>query len=49
MGYNGPMPITYQEIIAWVTLTGNDLSPWEVEVIKRLDKIYVKVVSNGRS
>lgn len=49
IGYNGPLAITYQEIAAWKDLTETPLSPWEVEVIKRLDKIYMKVVSNGRS
>ena len=46
-GYKGPLPITYQEIKAWKELTNHILSPWEVEVIKRLDQIYVKVVNNG--
>lgn len=48
-GHSGPLPISYQEILAWRELTGNEISPWEIEVIKRIDKIYVKVVSNGRS
>jgi len=49
IGYSGPLPITYQEIAAWKELTDTPLSPWEVEAIKRLDRIYVKVVNNGRS
>jgi hypothetical protein len=48
-GYSGPLPITYQEIMAWRDLTNNIVNAWEVEVIKRLDRIYIKVVNNGRS
>jgi hypothetical protein len=44
-GYNGPLPITYQEMSAWIELTNTKLLPWEIEVIKRLDAIYLKVVS----
>jgi hypothetical protein len=48
-GYSGPLPITYQEIQAWSELTGNKITPLDVEVIKRLDRIYTRVISNGRS
>jgi len=48
-GHSGPLPITYQEILAWRELSQNVLTSWEVDVIKRLDRIYLKVVSNGRS
>ena len=48
-GYSGPLPITYSEIKAWLDLTDNTLASWEVEVIKKLDRLYLKVVSNGRS
>jgi hypothetical protein len=44
-GYNGPLPITYQEMSAWIELTNTKLLPWEIEVIKRLDAIYLRVVS----
>jgi hypothetical protein len=47
-GYSGPLPITYQEIAAWRDLTDNPITSLDVEVIKRLDRIYLKVVSNGR-
>jgi hypothetical protein len=43
-----PQPITYQEIAAWRDLTDNPITSLDVEVIKRLDRIYLKVVSNGR-
>jgi hypothetical protein len=48
-GYSAPLPISYQEVKAWCDLTGINLSPWEVQVIKRLDTVYIKVVANGRS
>lgn len=44
---SGPNPITYQEIKAWCELTGVVLSPWEVNAIKRLDAVYMKVVSKN--
>jgi hypothetical protein len=48
-GYSGPLSITYQEIAAWKDLTGKIVTPMDVEVIKRLDQTYLRVVSNGRS
>jgi hypothetical protein len=48
-GFNGPLPITYQEIKSWQELTQTPLAPWEVKAIKKLDNIYIRVVTNGRS
>ena len=44
-GFNGPLPISYQEIECWMRMTQNTLLPWEIEAIKRLDSVYLKVVS----
>lgn len=44
-GMNGPLPISYQEIESWMRMTDNRLLPWEIEAIKRLDAVYLKVVS----
>lgn len=38
----GGLPITYTEIHSWSLLMGVDLIPWEVQVIKLLDRIYLK-------
>lgn len=36
----GAGPLTFTEIKSWAELTGNQPLPWEVEIIKNLDKIY---------
>ena len=38
----GPNPINYLEIQAWNELTMNDISPWEVETIKRMDTVFLE-------
>lgn len=48
-GYNGPLPLTYTEISAWQSLTGNTLSSWEVDVIKKLDRTYVRIINDRPS
>jgi len=47
-GFSGPNPISYSEIKAWVDLTDQDLSAKDVEVIKMLDGVYMKVANSGR-
>ena len=46
VGMNGSLSLTFQEISSWSYLNGIELTPKEVEVIKKLDTIYMKV-SNG--
>lgn len=45
-GFSGPNLITYQEIESWKNLTGNSVTPYEIDCIKRLDMEYMKV-ANG--
>lgn len=45
-GFSGPNPITYTEIQAWKELTETPLTPWELQVIKRLDQVYLRT-ANG--
>lgn len=40
-----PNPLSYQDIAAWVSLTRNQLRPWEVRAIKALDSAYLEEVS----
>jgi hypothetical protein len=44
-GFSGPLPINYSEIKSWIELTGNYLSPWEIDAIKKLDTVYMRVVN----
>jgi len=37
----GPGPITFTELLAWVELTRNNPEAWEVEVLDRLDSIFI--------
>lgn len=40
-------PITYEAIKAFVETTATPLSPRDVELIKRLDKIYLGVMNKN--
>jgi hypothetical protein len=44
-GSNGPLPVSYQEIDAWQRMTQNIILPWEVEAVKTLDAVYLRVVN----
>lgn len=37
----GPAPLAYSEIEAWTRMTGDDPTPWELERIMELDRIYL--------
>jgi len=45
-GFNGPNPITYSDMKAWVELTGTPLSPREVGAIKLLDATYIRIMTS---
>ena len=42
---SGPNPISYDIIKAWCDLSGVSLSPWEIGIIKALDSIWLKTIS----
>ena len=44
-GFSGPNPITYEEIRAWKELTQTPLTSRDVEAIKRLDLVYMRVMN----
>lgn len=44
-GFSGPNPITYEQIKAWKELTENPIRPREVEVLKRVDSVWMKVMN----
>lgn len=43
----GGNPISYAEIAAYCAVTGTDLSPWEVKVIRALDTVYIETSSQS--
>jgi len=45
-GFSGPNPITYTEIKAWKELTETPLKAWDIQAIKRLDQVFIRV-ANG--
>ena len=45
VGPAGPAPLTYTDIASWAQLTGTHPSPFDVELIKELDALYLKTVS----
>lgn len=46
-GMNGPIPISYQEIQAWATLTGTQLMPCEVLILRNLSMEFCSQYSKS--
>jgi hypothetical protein len=46
VGFSGPNPITYGDIKAWMELTETPLTAFEVEAIRKLDKVYMRAVND---
>jgi len=45
MGFAGPQPIGWQDIDAFMRRAGLTFAPWEVDLIERLDDIYLRPAS----
>lgn len=45
-GFSGLNPITYTELKAWKELTETPLKAWDIQAIKRLDQMFIRV-ANG--
>lgn len=41
----GPGALPYSEIMAWVALSGERPSSWEISVLKRLDGVYLEATA----
>jgi hypothetical protein len=39
----GPAPITYQKIAAWANLLQTEPTPWEIEMLMMLDRLWFKI------
>ena len=38
---NGPAPLAYSEIQAWSQLIKSEPTAWEVEALKKIDRVYL--------
>lgn len=41
----GLNPLSYTEIKAWADLSGSNVEPWEVAVLKRFDAVRIRVAN----
>jgi hypothetical protein len=48
MGYAQPCPITWAEMAAWQQMQGLPLEPWEAQVLRRLDQLWLRAWDDGR-
>lgn len=48
-GFNGPDPVSWEALDAWVRLSGDNPEPWEINVLEALDDAYVAAVDRAQS
>ncbi len=41
VGFGGPQPLGWQDIDAFIRRSGLRLAPWEIEILERIDDIYL--------
>lgn len=44
----GNVPLSWQDLAAWIQVTGINLDAWEVKVIRRASEIYVNQLELSR-
>ena len=42
----GPAPITYEAMEAFSAITGEPLRPWEIDIIRALEREWLKIVND---
>lgn len=47
-GMNGSEPLSWQDISNYLQLMDETLEPWEIKIIKALDKTYLQAVADKR-
>jgi hypothetical protein len=45
----GAVPLSWQEIAAWNAATDANLTPWELQVIRRLSSVYCEALMDARA
>jgi hypothetical protein len=48
-GFSGPLPLDAKEIKAWAELSGISLTPWEFQVIRKMDRAFLDTVAEIKS
>ena len=43
-GTMGVNPLSFQDLLAWMSVSGEALSGWEVDVVLRLDRLWMKSI-----
>lgn len=46
-GMSGPSSITYEQMKAYMDITGNEIGPKEASVITKLDKEFLRIMQSG--
>ena len=46
-GMSGPNPLSWGDIKAWCDLTGVHLEPWEADMLKALDMVWVRAMNES--
>ena len=45
----GPSPITYEAMDAFSAITGEPLRPWEIDIIRALDREWLRIINGGEN
>lgn len=48
-GFNGPLPVGFSEIQAWINLTGEIVTREEVEILRLMDAAYLAGIEEWRA
>jgi hypothetical protein len=49
VGQNGPLPLTFNDILSYCEVVGEDLEPREAQALKTLDQAYLNSVFEEKS
>ena len=47
-GMSGPNPLTWTDIQSWSNILKTDIRPIEAEILKEIDSVYLKYVSEDK-
>jgi hypothetical protein len=47
-GFSGPDPIGWADIDAFIRRSGTNLTPWEIEILERIDDLFLHPEQTSR-